>query len=251
MHALLDLDLHWRILAVCSVPILFAFLLQWVTQHSPIAGFFQSYTGIVGPYFGSIGILFALFAAFLGADIWGSVQESGRSVEHEAGAIQSLRQIARTQGQDGTAIERRLNHYIETRLAQESDLQETGRSEDVDQALEELVTAVLDPALSVDAHRTAQGAMLQSYRDIRQARSDRLQFIDSHSDPYKWTAVILLGLLTQVAIAMVHFDNRKAQGAAVFVFTIAFVVTLTVLVAHESPLADPELHSGPIHRLAQ
>lgn len=252
MQALLELDFHWRMIALCSIPILFAIVLQWVTQHSPIAGFFQSYVGVVAPYFVSVAVLFGLFATFLGADIWARVQATNHGLEHEAGAIQSLRQIASTQGSNGAAIEESLRHYIETSLSHEWASEEKGRSAAVDNALEGLVTAILDPALSSDAHRTAQAAMLESYRDIRRARAERLHVADSHSDPYKWAAVILLGLLTQVSIAMVHFENRKAQGAAVAVFTIAFVITLTVLVAHESPLADLAVISPePIHRLVR
>ena len=203
-------------------------------------------------FFVSVGILFALFATFLGADIWQRVQASNHSLEHEAGAIQSLRQIAATQGPNGETIEKSLLNYVKTSIAEEWVAEETGRSEAVDNALERLVEAILDPALSSDDHRTAQVAMLESYRDIRRARAERFHVAESHSDPYKWTAVILLGLLTQVSIAMIHFDNRKAQGAAVAVFTIAFVITLSVLVAHESPLADlADISLEPIHRLAK
>jgi len=252
MQAVLELDLVWRILALCSIPIVFAFLLQWVTHGSPLAGFFQGYVGVQGPYFVSVAILFALFSTFLGADIWSRVQHSNHSLEHEAGAIQSLRQIASTQGPNGAAIEASLNDYVETSLAQEWASEDRGRSVAVDQALERLVTDILNPNLASDAHRTAQTAMLESYRDIGRARSERLHVAASHSDPYKWAAVILLGLLTQVAIALVHFDNRKAQSAALLVFTMAFVVTLTALAAHESPLADLALISPePIQRLAQ
>ncbi len=252
MQAILDLDLHWRVLALCAIPVVFAVVLQWVTQHSPFAAFFQSYSGVVAPFFVSVGILFALFATFLGADIWQRVQASNHSLEHEAGAIQSLRQIASTQGPQGAGIEESLRNYIKTSVAEEWDAAESARSEAVDKALEKLVTAILDPALSSDDHRTAQVAMLESYRDIRRARAERFHVVESHSDPYKWTAVILLGLLTQVAIAMIHFENSKAQGAATLVFTIAFVITLSVLAAHESPLADlADISIEPIHRLAQ
>ena len=252
MQAVLELDLDWRILALCSIPIVFAILLQWVTHSSPLAGFFQGYVGVQGPYFVSVAILFALFSTFLGADIWSRVQHSDNSLEHEASAIQSLRQIASTQGPNGEEIARSLNSYIETSLAQEWASEGRGRSAAVDQALERLVTEILDPVLASDAHRTAQGAMLDSYRDIRRARAERLHVASSHSDPYKWAAVILLGLLTQVAIALVHFENRKAQSAALLVFTAAFVVTLTALAAHESPLADLQLISPePIQRLTR
>ncbi len=63
---------------------------------------------------------------------------------------------------------------------------------------------------------------------------------------------LLLGLLTQVAIAVIHLDNSRAQGAATTIFALAFVVTLSVLVAHESPLTDRvETSPQSIHRLAR
>lgn len=252
MQALLELDLHWRILTICAIPVVFAVALQWLTQHSTFAGYFHSYSGVVAPFFVSVGILFALFATFLGADIWNRVQASNHSLEHEAGAIQSLRQIAVTQGPKGEAIQDSLRHYIEISLAKEWSLEKGRRSVAVDDALEKLVTQILDPALSTDDHRTAQVAMLESYRDVRRARAERFHVADSHSDSSKWMAVILLGLLTQVSVAMIHFENRKAQAASLMVFTMGFVITLAVLLAHESPLADLDLISPePIHRLAK
>ncbi len=115
IQELLELNLHWRILVLCSIPICFAIILQRVTQHSPIAGFFQSYVGVVGPHFVSVGILFALFATFLGADIWSRVQASNPSLEHEAGALQSLRQIATGRTKErGTNLAKRTLRTIGT-----------------------------------------------------------------------------------------------------------------------------------------
>jgi len=252
MQAVLELDLVWRIIALCSIPVVFALLLQWVTHSSPLANFFQGYVGVQGPYFVSVAILFALFSTFLGADIWSRVQQTNHSLENEVGAILSLRQIASTQGSSGAEIEQSLDSYIETSLAEEWATVDRRRSTAVDQALERLVTNILDPALASDDHRTAQAAMLESYRDIRRARAERLHVAASHSDPYKWATVLMLGLLTQVAIALVHFENRKAQSAALLVFTCAFAVTLISLAAHESPLADLDLISPEaIQRLSK
>ena len=252
METVLELNLIWIVLLLGLVPFAVALLFQWVTQHSPVAEKLQEYRGVTGPFFASVGLLFGLFAAFLGEDIWQREQAGNHSLEQEIAAIQSIQQIANALGEAGTTIKTNAKHYVELTLAQEWANKDMPRSAIVDTALERLVHAILDPTLSPVAHGAVQRAMLVSYQQIREARVTRRHIADSHSDPYKWVTVILLGCLTQLALVAAHIHNRKAQAAALLIFTLAFVVTLIALAIHERPLANPTLVSlDHMQRLAQ
>ena len=87
MEEIFALTLGRLIFWLCLIPAISAVLVYWVTQHGPFAAKLQEFRGVVASYFGSVGIIFALFAAFLGADIWHRVQESNHSLAKEIAGV--------------------------------------------------------------------------------------------------------------------------------------------------------------------
>ena len=70
-------------------------------------------------------------------------------------------------------------------------------------------------------------------------RSNRLTLISDRSGDIKWTCVLILALLTQFSIALVHFERRAAQAAALTVFTAAAIVALSLIAVQEDPFSGP------------
>ncbi len=232
-------DLTWLVLVFAALPIVSAILLQYVTQHSPLTPTLRTYGGVVGPFFVSVAILFGLFATFLAADIWERVNDGNHSLEQEVSAIWIIRQISDGLGEDGQAVNQAIAAYTDAALNEEWRGRENPVSSSANLALNDLVQAIL----SLEDEDVAQGALLQSFHEIRQARATRYHIASSQSDPYKWATVILLGIMTQIALIACHINDAKAQSAALTIFTIAFVLTLLALGIHERPLADPVLVS--------
>ena len=243
MEEILDLALGWLILWLCLIPAISAVLMYWVTQRGPFAAKLQEFRGVVAAFFASVSIIFALFSAFLGADIWHRVQESNHSLETEAAGVQSIVQIAKSLGSAGKPIMLDVQRYVQTTLDQELSKGGQARSPIADVALEATVHEILDLSQVDGRYDVAQGAMLVAYESIWKARATRHHIADTRSDPYKWTAVIFLGFLTQVALTLCHIDKPKPLTAALFTFTLAFVTVLVALAIHERPLADPTLVS--------
>jgi uncharacterized membrane protein SirB2 len=75
--------------------------------------------------------------------------------------------------------------------------------------------------------------MLDGLVELRQARLERLTLTAGVSDPVNWLAMLLLGVLTQIAVAVVQLDRLRPQALALFVFTTAFATTV-VLIGLES-----------------
>lgn len=243
MESMPGIHIELLLVLFVAIPVASAILLQWATQHSPLSTALRSYSGVVAPFFVSVALLFGLFATFLAADIWERVNDYNHSLEQEVGAIQTIRQIAVVLGERGQTIDLAVSDYTNIALGEEINSRTSPRSPAANLALGELARAILAPEVAQSGGSAAQGALLSSFIQLREARATRIHIASSHSDPYKWATVIVLGIMTQIALIFCHIDNRKAQSAALFIFTLAFVVTLAALGIHERPLADPTLVS--------
>ncbi len=235
------IDIAWFVALFAAIPVVTAIVLQWLSQHSPLTPALASYRGVVAPFFVSVALLFGLFATFLAAEIWERVNDSSHSLEHEIGAIRTISQIADALGEPGYPIANAVAEYTSVVIDEEQNITSGIRSAAAEAALRKLMQGILALEGAEPQHDAALNALLTSFRDLRQARATRIHIAATHSDPYKWITVIVLGIVTQIALVFCHVDNRKAQAAALAIFTLGFVVTLIALGIHERPLTDPQL----------
>ena len=63
-----------------------------------------------------------------------------------------------------------------------------------------------------DSQRAAQPEMIKALHTALDARRQRIVVSQNTVGAVKWTAILLQGLCTLVAIAMVHSDNRLTQA---------------------------------------
>ena len=113
-------------------------------------------------------------------------------------------------------------------------------------ALRNLTLALMSPALVNSAPPAAHNAMLEGLVDIRRARLDRVTVAGGVSAPLNWLAVIVLGLLTQVAVAIVQLDKMRPQALALFVFTTAFAATVALIGLGERPFSGRAISDAPL-----
>lgn len=243
MHGILHLSIGWLIVGAIVIPFLFAALLFWASERSPIASWCEGFSGLAAPFFTSVSLMFAVFAAFLGSDIWQRVEASNASLEQEFSAAHSIAHIANALGADGDTVRENVVRYAQLTLEKEVSVAGQHRSTEADQALQDLVSSILNLSSDRMNIAAAQNAMLTEYEEIWNARSARRQLAATHSDPEKWLAVVILGLLTQLALALNHVGKPQPLSAALIVFTLAFVTVLVTLLLHERPLLAPTLET--------
>ena len=77
------------------LPVASASLIFLAEAKGPLSGPIRKTRGIVAPYFGSVAILFGLFAALLASDVWQKTNEAKRAVLAEAHAVETLGSILR------------------------------------------------------------------------------------------------------------------------------------------------------------
>lgn len=239
MHHSIDPGSAGWVILLTSLPVGFAVLLYWTSQHSRLAGKFRAFEGLSPTSIGTVGVLFGLFSAFLASDIWQRVHDFELGFEREASAIDHLQNIAEAMGDNGEPILLVLKDYVRVSIYGAPAMIDGRQFAHAGDTLDRVFPAISDAVQGQYSHLAARSIMLTDVKEILDARATRNYIAHSHSDPHKWVAVMLLGLLTQLTIALTYVERSKVQAAALTIFTLAFVVSIAIFATHERGMADP------------
>jgi len=191
--------------------------------------------GVVGPYFSSVAILFALFASLLAAELWQRHDRENQLLHQEMNGLKSMMHIAASIDTDVSVVRNAIRSYLRqtaygAELAPRRDSAEPPPSE----ALKALYRLAADPAM-FKGNAVANGAFLQSLDSVRSAREDRTDLHKARVAPSKFFTLLLFGLLTQIAIAFCHAGNPRALAASVMLFSVAFSAAIGILALLDDP----------------
>jgi len=211
-------------------------LLAVLTFCSPFKKATQSLTGVVAPFFSAVAILFALLTGFLANDVSERGRQAYRSVQTEAGELRNLHTLSIAAASDMRTIRVALKAYVTSVVSEEWPAMDAMRtSPPTIAAYDDLLREVSNPALARGSGNAVHAALLNSALRIGTARNDRLALSADHTNDLKWLVVIALGLITQIAIALVHLDKPRAFVASLVVFSTAVVVALGIIAMQEYP----------------
>lgn len=211
-------------------------LLAWITFCRPFARPVQSLTGVVAPFFSGVAILFALLTGFLAADVADRGRQAYRVVHAEAGELRNIHTLSVASVSDMRTIRAALKAYVTSVVAEEWPAMNAMRlSPSTAAAYDSLLREVSIPSIAKESGQAVQTGLLTAALRVGTARSDRLALSSDHTNDLKWLVVIALGLITQVAIALVHLERPRAFFASLMVFATAAVVTLGILALQEYP----------------
>jgi uncharacterized membrane protein SirB2 len=248
---MIDLWLRSGTLGIILIPFALLYLIGacivWITHQSPARSFFASCTGIGSPFFASVAVMFGLFAAFLASDVQHRSADARATVLREADAVRTILRLSEAIGEAADPVRDAVLDYARSVLNKE--LPAMRRSDNVTNDLDELRNlgaAMLAPSLTKSVPQAAQGALLDGLVAVRQARLQRLTLAGAESAPINWLATLLLGVLTQIAIAVVQLDKVRPQALALFVFTTAFATTVALIGLSERPFSGRNLDDRPM-----
>ncbi len=143
MHSILELSYVWLVAIIFGLTFSFAVIVHLVTEHSLLSGYLSEYRHILAAALTAVAVLFGLFSAFVGADIWERVRQERQSVEREVAAVQTIDTIAESMGQQGAQLDRSLKRYVE--ICVPGMMSATSKA-DADEALDEVARQILDVA---------------------------------------------------------------------------------------------------------
>jgi len=230
---MIDLWLDSGTIGIIVIPFVLLYVVAvgilWLTHLSPARPFFASCVGIVGPFFASVAVLFGLFAAFLANDVQHWKGDLKAAVFREADGVRTILRMAEPLGSAGDPIKAAAVGYTQSVLTKEwpAMWRRGGAPEDLE-AVRALTVAALAPELTA-VPAAAHQAMIDGLVEVRQARLERLTLTAGATDALNWLAMAVLGVLTQVAVAVVQLDRLRPQALALFVFTTAFAATVAVI----------------------
>jgi hypothetical protein len=224
-----------------------AALIVWVTHLSPARPYFASSVGITGPFFASVAVMFGLFAAFLANDVQRRDSDAQAAVLREADSVRTILRISEGLGQQADPVKAAVINYAQSVLDEELPaMRQRGMIAEDLEALRNLGVTMLAPSFTSSAPPAAQNAMLSGLISLRGARLQRLTLAGDTSAPINWLATIMLGILTQIAIAVVQLDKVRPQALALFVFTTAFATTVALIGLGEKPFSGRAIDDSPL-----
>ena len=180
--------------------------------------------GVVGPYFGALAVMFGLFASLMAGDTWREISRANSLVMKEINSLKAIESLGKSLPQGNSQLREITKKYVsqDIQTNEQINIERTFSLRELP-ALFELQDYVLNDELGSPLLKSRLFLHIDELRDLR---LERLEIKETHSGPLKLTMLVILGILTQIAIAMCHAGNRSASIYTVGLFSIAFAVTV-------------------------
>jgi Protein of unknown function (DUF4239) len=202
-----------------------------------------------------LGIIFGLLVGFLAVQVWNDADDARLAVDREASALRSAVLLSeRFSGSTEDRIRELVREHIQQAAADEWPAM--ARRQATLTAVPSALGAALQAALALqpedEGQRIAQRELVTSLETALDARRQRIILSESSVNWVKWSGVIVLAVVTLVAIAFVHSENRMTTALAIAIFASAVAVSITIIAAQERPFSgqfgvepDPLLEVAP------
>src|SRR6478672_840813 len=245
---LLNLPVPWMALVIFLATYLIAGSVDLVvttlavTNNERAKGFKAVSPGILPP----LGILFALLVGFIAVEVWANYDKAKTAVVTEASALRAVvLLVGAFPDEQRMSIYALVNRHID----------ESVNKEWPEMAQQRMTLAVLPTALiealhetlalkpADDSQRAAQPEMVKELRIALDARRQRIVISESSLGTVKWVGILLQGLCTLVAFAIVHSDNRLTCGITLTLFATGIALSVLLIAAYSRPFTSvgPEL----------
>jgi uncharacterized protein DUF4239 len=232
--------LGWLVLVVtaacvCAATVVYV-VVMWLAVGKRREAFKAVSPGMLPP----MGLLFGLIVGFLAAQVWSDTGNAQQAVSREASSLRATVILARSfPGAPETRLDALIRTYIHT-VADEEWPAMAHRQETLTTIPAPLAKA-LEIAIGLtprsEGEKAAQQQMINSLQSVGDARRQRIILSESSINWIKWASVILVAVLTLIAIAFVHCDNRFAAGLAMGLFTAAVAGSLILLAVQQRPFS--------------
>jgi hypothetical protein len=188
----------------------------------------------VGPYFSAVAMIFALFLAFHASDIWSNKNQAERGYIAAGSAIRQLDDLASPEELNLPEVRTALRTYVHSVFRDEwRKSRNRNSSERAANAFHDLQAQVVQANRTLPAPIAVQ--LNKLFNDVARTRAEQLWIGANPIEATSWLAVWLLGVLTHLAVAAVHFDKPKAGAVALSLMALATVVAFWSLGIVDDP----------------
>ncbi|RED28497.1 uncharacterized protein DUF4239 [Rhodopseudomonas thermotolerans] len=237
IHAWLDLPPFGSFVTLAVLYYGVAALLIAVVFASPLRGPIARFQGVVAPFFSSVAVLFGLLTGFLGYDVAERNRQATRAVQAEAGELQNVYTLSVAAASDMRDIRVALKAYADSVLKNEWPTVNGVAAPSTSLAYDRMLNEISAPAITRDSGAAVHVALLSAAVRVGTARNTRISLSTDRTSDLKWISVMLLGVITQVALALVHLDKPRPMLAALTVFATGAIVALGLIALQEDPFS--------------
>jgi hypothetical protein len=187
-----------------------------------------------------MGLLFGLLVGFLAAQVWSDAGQAQEAVNREASALRSVVILVHAfPGEPETRMDALVRRHIRAAADEEWPAMADQRATltAIPAPLAQGLQLAIGLSPQTEGERAAQREIVDSLQSALDARRQRILVSESSVNWVKWTGVILVALLTLVAIAFVHCDNRLTTALAMGIFAASAAVSLMLIAAQERPFS--------------
>ena len=236
---LLNLPVLWMAVVVFAATYLLAASIYWVVTRLAVNDRARAFKALSPGMLPPLGILFALLVGFIAVEVWNNFDKAKAAVASEASALRAVVVLAGTFPEEQKTriyalIDRHIEEADEQRMAGDG----ATSSDPLEFAAKALIEALHDTLTlkpADDSQRIAQPEMVKAIQTALDARRQRIVVSQSTVGRVKWAGILLQGLCTLIAIAMVHSDNRLTCAIAMTLFATGIALSLLLIAAYSRP----------------
>jgi hypothetical protein len=235
---LLNLSLSWMALIIFSATFIIAGGVYFLVIRLAATEWARAFKGVSPGMLPPLGILFALLVGFIAVEVWNSFDKAKTAVATEASALRAMVLLAGTlPPEEKMRVYALIKQHIEEAVNKEwpAMAQQRMTLSTLPTALIEELHHTLAMHPADDNQRTAQAEMVRALHTSLDARRQRIVISESSVGTVKWVGILLQGLCTLVAIAMVHSDNRRACAIALMLFATGIALSVLLIAAYSRP----------------
>jgi Protein of unknown function (DUF4239) len=235
---LLNLPVPWMALVVFVATYLTAGSIYLVVTRLAVNGRAKAFKAVSPGMLPPLGILFALLVGFIAVEVWSNFDKAKAAVATEASALRAVVLLAGTFPEEQkTRIYALINRHIDEAVNKEwpSMAQQRASLSTLPTALVEELHDTLTLKAADDSQRAAQPEIVKALHTALDARRQRIVISESTVGAVKWVGILLQGLCTLVAIAMVHSDNRLTCAITLTLFATGIALSVLLIAAYSRP----------------
>lgn len=220
----------YTILAIIVAFILCGSLIAWLFLSSKTRTLMLSYEGVVGPFFGLPAVLFSLTAALFATSIWENYNSASRAIRNESQGILNLINLS----ENIPALKKTdlifLSKNYARSIVEDEWITLSGQSNPspvTKDIFTQLKKSIFDSGENLN--KMEFEALVNAFLRINNARETRLAFVTFDVHPIRWYAILLLGVLVQIAVAFVHVLKPKALIVTMVIATITVLIPISMI----------------------
>jgi hypothetical protein len=234
----LNLSIPWMAFVVFAATYLIAACVYLVVIRLAVGDRARAFKAFSPGMLPPLGIIFGLFVGFVAVEVWNDFDKAKLAVATEASALRAVVLLGETlPDEQRTQLRTLINRHIEEAVDREwpgmahQHLSLTTLPTHLVEAMK--LTISLKP--QDESQRTAQREIVAALHRALDARRQRIIISQSGVGPVKWAAILLQGLCTLIAIAMVHSDNRLTCAIAVALFATGIALSSLLIAGYGAP----------------